>query len=53
MVGQDVSTFLNESIAGGAVTIVRGEDKLFWYWTGKGTAEPQVSAAAVLSRVGP
>lgn len=39
-------------IAGGAITIVNGgQGKLFWYWTGEGTAEPEVSATAVLKRV--
>ena len=39
-------------IAGGTITIVNGgQGKLFWYWTGEGTAEPEVSATAVLKRV--
>jgi hypothetical protein len=40
-------------IEGGTVTVVKGQDRLFWYWTGEGTAEPQVSAAAVLMRPAP
>jgi len=39
-------------IEGGTITIVNGKGKLFWYWTGEGTTDPEVSAAAVLKRVG-
>lgn len=50
---REVITFGAETcIEGGTITIVNGRSKLFWYWTGEGTAEPEVSAAAVLKRVG-
>jgi hypothetical protein len=37
-------------MAGGTVTVVADRGKLFWYWTGEATEEPEVAAAAVLTR---
>lgn len=39
-------------VVGGTVTMVRDGGRLFWYWTGDGTDEPEISATAVLRRVG-
>lgn len=39
-------------ITGGKVTLIRHGDRLFWYWTGEGSDDPEVSAAAVLTRTG-
>jgi len=39
-------------IKGGTVTLIRKGDRLFWYWTGENSNDPEVSAAAVLVRTG-
>lgn len=39
-------------ISGGTVTLVPANGKLFWYWTGENTDDPEVNASAVLTRTG-
>lgn len=39
-------------ISGGTVTLVPANGKLFWYWTGENSDDPEVNASAVLTRTG-
>jgi len=39
-------------IKGGTVTLVPVNGKLFWYWTGENSEDPEVNASAVLTRKG-
>jgi hypothetical protein len=39
-------------ISGGTVTLAPANGKLFWYWTGENSDDPEVNASAVLTRTG-
>lgn len=47
-----ITSGLENCLSGGTVTLVPANGKLFWYWTGERTDDPEVNASAVLSRTG-
>jgi len=53
VVYREVITYGAEAcITGGTVTLVPANGKLFWYWTGENSNDPEVNASAVLTRTG-
>ncbi len=47
-----ITSGLDTCISGGTVTLVPVNGKLFWYWTGENSDDPEVNASAVLTRTG-
>lgn len=45
-----ITSGLDTCISGGTVTLVPVNGKLFWYWTGENSDDPEVNASAVLTR---
>lgn len=43
---------MDKCVKGGTVTLVPAGGKLFWYWTGENSEDPEMTAAAVLTRTG-
>lgn len=43
---------LDKCVKGGTVTLVPANGKLFWFWTGENSEDPEVNASAVLTRTG-
>ena len=53
VVYREVITYgLETCISCGTVTLVPVNGKLFWYWTGEHSDDPEVNASAVLTRTG-
>ncbi len=53
VVYREVITYgADNCIKGGTVTLVPANGKLFWYWTGEHSEDPEVNASAVLTRTG-
>ncbi len=47
-----ITSGADKCIVGGTVTLVPVNGKLFWYWTGENSDDPEVNASAVLTRTG-
>lgn len=47
-----ITTGAENCISGGTVTLIPANGKMFWYWTGENSDDPEVNASAVLVRTG-